>query len=171
VRRHRIRAAAFLTALALVFAPIQAAQAATIWGAGYTSQGFNCSWLVIHISSDNGLPGMWTKGTTDRSVNDWCSDQTFRTWPGTLRVAQDLWAWGRPAGEPVPRWFRCNRGPWSTNNVITHEWTTGFAWPAQPCGSNWFYGVGFTEILWGGRWHGGGVAIDTVQGGQWIWIP
>ena len=157
----KIRAASFLTALILLVAPMPAANAAIAWDAGHTSMGFLCSWLVINISNEHGRPAMWTKGTVDGSVNNWCDDQQRRTWPGTLRVAQDLYSWFNPPNGGVGWWILCNRGPWAVNDVITHEWNTGFAWGARPCNSNFYYGEGFTEILWGGRWHGAGVGIQT----------
>jgi hypothetical protein len=157
----KIRAIAFLAALMLLFAPMPAAHAEESWAAGHTSMGFLCSWNVIHISSDWGRPAMWTRGTVDGSVGGWCDDQQRKTWPGTLRVRQDLWAWFNPPNGGPGWWALCNPGPWTTNNVMAHEWNTGFAWANRPCNSSFYFGRGFTEISWGGRWHGNGVFNET----------
>lgn len=152
---------ALLLALLLLFAPVPAAHAATTRGSGYTSQGQRCSWLVIHISSDWGRPALWTKGTADNSINNWCDDISFRAPVPSLRVAQDLWAWHSPPNGAPGWWFLCNQGPYITNNVPTHEVNTEFAWWVRPCNSHFFFGEGFAEVNFNGRWHGIGVAIPT----------
>ena len=159
---HRlIRRAALLLTLAVVFAPVSAAQAATQQASGFRVIAQRCSWGQHWVSTDWGRPGLQSVATMDRSYAGYCDDTSWVAPAGHIAVGQNLIAWNDSSGTE----YVCNEGPWIYNSGASHEVWTAYAF-GRPCGG-WYRGNGYAA-----RYHNGwaGHEKPPVATG-WVYVP
>ena len=155
------RRAALLLVLALMCAPVSAAQAVTSEASGFRVIAEVCSWGQTWVSTDWGRPGLQSVATTDRSWSGQCDDTGYQSPAWQVAVAQNLVSWSNTRGE-----FRCSTGDWYYNNWgPSHEVWTSYSWSYKPCG-DWYRGDGFAA-----RYHNGWLGHEKppVSTG-WVYI-